>query len=135
MSQTKAISLADLNVTKKCEEGYEFEYLDANGNSTGVFITVVGAHAPQIQKWVNTQLNQRRKHEAMQAKRGKDVERLIEDDIEFGVEFMAIRITGWRGINEPCTPENALVLCESNPLAVEQVKAASENLANFTRSK
>lgn len=135
MADKKAVSLADLNVTKKCEDGYEFEYLDESGRGTDIFITVVGAHAPQVQKWVNSQLNQRRKYEAMQTKRGKDVERMIEDDIEFGVEFMAIRIVGWRGINEPCTPENALQLCEINPLVVEQVKGASENLANFTRSK
>ena len=132
----KALSINDLNVTTKCESGYEFEYLDENGKGTGVMLTVIGAHAPAVQKWVNTQLNQRRKHEAMQAKRGKNVDvRSIEDDIEFGVEFMAIRITGWKGITEPYTPDNALRLCEINPLIVEQVKAASEELANFTQSK
>lgn len=137
MEMKKSISLSDLNVAKQCEDGFEFEYLDANGGrvGAGVFLTVLGAHAPVVQKWANSRLNQFRRHDSVQAKRGKDVIREIEQDIEFGTEFMSIRIVSWRGITEEWSPENALRLCESNPLLVEQVKTASENFANFTRSK
>lgn len=133
--ETKAVmSLSDMNIKKKCEDGYRFEYLNDEGKGTGIFFTVLGAHAPSVQKWVNNELNKRRKQEAIQAKRGKDIDvRLIEEDIEFGVEFMAIRIIGWEGITEAYTSENALMLCETNPMVVEQVKAASEALANFTK--
>lgn len=131
----KGISLSDLNLKTKCADGYTFDFLDESGNETGVKLTVLGAHAPSVQAWVNKQLNARRKQEAMQAKRGKDDVRSIEDDIEFGVEFMAIRIIGWEGITEPWSPENARLLCETNPAVVEQVKEASEKLANFTKGK
>lgn len=132
----QGLSLSDLNLTKKCEEGFEFEYLDGKGNQTGVFLTVIGAHAPEVQKWANSKLNIRRRQDAMTTKRGKDIEvRDIEDDIEFGVEFMSIRIKAWRGIDDPCTPQNALLLCQTNALVVEQVKEASENLGNFGKNK
>jgi len=130
------VSLADLNIKAKCEEGFTFDFLNEDGKETGLKFTVLGAHAPKVQAWVNKQLNARRRQEAMQVKRGKtDDVRAIEDDIEFGVEFMAIRIVGWEGITEKYSPELALVLCEQNPLVVEQVKQASENLANFTKGK
>ena len=132
--EKKQVSLSDLNIKTKCAEGFTFPFLNDEGKETGVTFTVLGAHAPSVQKWVNSELNARRKQDALQAKRGKDVDvRAIEDDIEFGVEYMAIRITGWEGITEPYSPENALRLCETNPLVVEQVKAASEAMENFTR--
>lgn len=130
------LSLKDLNLNEKCAEGYKFEFLDAEGKGTGIHFTVLGAHAPSVQKWVNTKINERRKHDAVQAKRGKiDEVRPVEDDIDFGYEYVAIRIIGWDGITESYSPENALALCEMNPLVVEQVKAASEELGNFTKSK
>ena len=131
-----ALSISDLNVAKSCEETYEFEYLDANGNGTGVFLSVIGAHAPEIQKWQNKKLNERRRRLALQAKRGiKDEITTAEDDIEFGKEYIAMRIKSWRGITEPCTLENSMLLCDINPLIVDQVREASESMANFTKSK
>lgn len=132
---SKGISINDLDIISKCDEGFEFEFLDQNGKGTGVFFTVIGAHSPKVQDWVNRQLNIRRRQEAMDAKRGKSEVRPIEDDIDFGMELMSMRIIAWKGIDDPCTPENALRLCKVNPLVVEQVKEASENLANFTKSK
>lgn len=136
MSKTNVVSLADLNLKAKCAAGFTFPLLGDDGTETGVSLTVIGAHAEPVQKWVNAELNKRRVQDAMQVKRGKEVSvRTIEDDIEFGAEFVAIRIIGWSGISEPFTPENALALCEVNPLVVEQVKAASEEMGNFSGKK
>lgn len=136
MATEKTVSIDDLNIVKRCEDGYEFEYLDAQGKDTGIFFTVLGAHAEKVQKWAFKQLNNQRTQAAVQAKRGKaEVVRIVEDDVEFAHELMAIRIIGWRGITQPYSPELALTLCEKNPLIVEQVREASENLANFTKSK
>ena len=130
----KLVSLADLNVVKRCEESAEMEYMDAGGKGTGVFLSVVGAHAPRVQNWINRELNNRRRYDAVQAKRGKlsDV-RMIEDDIDFGVEVVSIRITGWRGITDPFNAENSLELCKINPEICQQVREFSENIANFTQ--
>lgn len=129
-------SLSDLDVTKSCESGFEFEVTDdATGKGTGVFLTVIGAHAPTVTNWVAKTLNERRKFDEMQEKRGKKAAiRSIEDDIDFGNEMVAIRVTGWRGISDEYTPENAIKLCKGNPPIKEQILRASEDLANFTKA-
>jgi hypothetical protein len=42
---------------------------------------------------------------------------------------------GWSGLEEEYTPEMAKLICENNSLVFQQVKEASENLANFIPSK
>lgn len=134
MAKGKSFSLADLNVQKKCEDAVKMEVVDAAGKSIGVSLFVIGAHAPKVQNWINKELNQRRRADAVQAKRGKLSEiRPIEDDIEFGVEVIAIRITGWEGITDEFNAENALMLCQINPDICGQVREFSENIANFTQ--
>jgi len=132
----KILSLADLDITKKCEEGYEFEVTDdSTGKGTGLFLTVIGAHAPVLTNYVQKSLNQRRAQEAMNEKRGNKARvRPIEDDIEFGTELSAKRVIAWRGISDECTHENDMTLCRTNPLIKEQILKASEDLANFTKS-
>lgn len=130
----KNFSLADLNLQKKCEDAVEFEPTTSTGKGLGIFLTVLGAHAPAVQRWVNKSLNERRRAEALQVRRGKNGDiRPIEEDIDFGIEVVAIRITGWRGITEEFSPENALKLCQINPEICAQVRETSEDLANFTK--
>ena len=135
MAKTTSVSLDALNIKAKCEDAINVPYLDESGQETGIVLKVIGAHAQKVQEFVNRKMNERRRQEAMQAKRGKaDEVRKIEDDIEFGVQFISMRIVGWTGITEECTPDNALKLCQINPQVIEQVKEASENLANFTKN-
>lgn len=129
-------SLADLNTNKKSAEGFEFEYLDGDGKETGIFVTVMGENAPPVQSWLNKKLNNRRLHEENLKRRGKKPEpATVEDDREFGIEYMAIRVIGWRGLAEEYSPELALQWCTNDSLIVEQIKSASENISNFTGSK
>lgn len=129
------ISLADLNFQKKCEDAVDFEPTTPTGKGLGFTLKVIGSHAPAVQKWVNKHLNDRRRAEALQAKRkGKGIEYTpIEDDIDFGVELVAIRVVGWEGIEEPWSPENALLLCRTNADVCAQVREFSEDIANFTK--
>ena len=129
-------SLADLNTNKKSADGFEFEYLDGDGKETGIFVTVMGEKAPPVRAWLAKKLNNRRIHEENLKRRGKQAEvQTVEDDMAFGVEYMAIRVIGWRGIKEPCTPENVITWLTQDDLIVEQIKRESENVANFTKSK
>jgi len=134
MNKATGLSLDDLNLVVASENSYEFEYLRADGRPTGVYIRVLGSQAPKVQEWIRKSLNRRRAQEAIAAKRGKEVERLVEDDEQFGIEAAAIRVCGWRGISEPYSPENALVLCSNNSEIREQVFEASNNLGNFTKN-
>jgi hypothetical protein len=127
-------SLDDLNLVTASENSYEFEYLKGDGRPTGVFISVIGSQAPKVQEWIRKTLNRRRSQEAIAAKRGKEVERLVEDDEDFAIGAAAVRIVGWKGIKEPYSPEGALKLCRNNSEVRDQVFEASNNLANFTLS-
>ena len=133
---SKLISLAELDLNSQCSESFEFQVDDADGKPTDIYISVLGEHAPSVQKWVNKQLNARRRQEALQEKRGKKVDaRNIEDDIEFGAEMMSKRIVGWRGITEDFSPDFALQLCMSNASITNQVREHSEDMGNFTAKK
>lgn len=134
MNKQKGFSLSDLNVQKKCESLVDFEPVDSSGHGLGFTLQVIGAHAPAVQKWINKELNNRRRSEALQKKRGRDTEfRDIEDDLKFGVEVVSIRIMGWQGITDEWSPGNALLLCETNPDICAQVREFSESVANFTK--
>ncbi len=134
MSKTTGFSLADLDLTSASEKAFEFEYLRTDGSETGVFLTVLGSQAPLVQSWVRKSLNRRRSQEAMAAKRGKEIDRTVEDDEQFGVDAAAIRVVAWRGITEPYSPENALLLMTNNSELRDQVFEASNNLGNFNKA-
>lgn len=127
------VSLASLDLTAKCEQEFTFPVLDSEGKETGITLTVLGSKAPRVMDWLRKTLNRRRSQEAMQAKRGKEIERTIEDDEEFGAEAAAIRITGWTGITEDFTHARAVHLVTINEDIRDQVFAASNDLTNFTK--
>ena len=127
-------SLADLDLVSASENSFEFEYLRPDGRETGVFIKVIGSQAPKVQEWIRKSLNRRRAQEALATKRGKEIERLVEDDEQFGIDAAAIRIVGWSGISEPYTPEAAKILVTNNSEVRDQVLEASNNLGNFSKN-
>jgi hypothetical protein len=94
---------------------------------------VIGSQAPKVQEFVRKFFNHRRTAEAIAQKRGKELHRTIEDDEDFGIDYAAIRIVGWKGISEPFSEENAQILCRNNKEIREQVIEHSDNLANFTK--
>jgi hypothetical protein len=135
MSKKTGLSFDDLDLVSASENAYEFEYLRADGGDTGVFITVLGSQSPKVQDWVRKTLNRRKSQDQLAAKRGKEIERTIEDDEQFGIDAAAIRVVGWRGItNFEYSPENATKLMERNSEIREQVFEASNNLGNFTKA-
>lgn len=128
----KMYSLDDLNLVKKCDDSIEFEVLDEKGNGTDIFISVIGGHSEKVQNAYNKKINHRKRVALAQSKRGKNEEiTLIEDDIEFGVEMAALRITGWRNITDDFNHENAIRLCTINPEIKKQVVDFSEALGNL----
>ena len=58
----------------------------------------------------------------------------IEDDEDFAIHAAAVRITGWDGITQPYSYENAVKLVTVNSEIRDQVFKASNELANFTKT-
>lgn len=127
-------SLDELNLVAASENSFEFEYIRGDGRQTGVFLSVIGGQAPKVQEFVRKYFNQKRTQEAVAAKRGKEITRLIEDDEEFGINYAAIRLVGWKGITEPFSAESAKILCSNNREIRDQIVEVSDNLANFTKN-
>ena len=136
MTKPVAISFKDLNASKLSEVGFTFPYVNEHGEDTTWLITVIGDQAPSVKKAIYAKINKERMQEAVLKKRGKDVPvKPIEELIDDNVDGVAACIIGWTGIDVEYTPELAFEVVSNNKLVFEQVKAASENLANFTKSK
>ena len=129
-------SIDDLDVGKACETPYKFEVKDdETGKGVGIFLSVIGAHAPVLLDFIKKTQDERRVADAMAEKRdprGKQVHvRPIQEDIDYSTELVAIRIVGWEGIKQPYSHAEAIRLCTINPSIKEQILAVSENLKNF----
>lgn len=135
MTKSKTVSLEDLNLSKQCEDAFEFEYIDPAGNKTGIYISVIGSNAEKVRKFSIAEANKVRKESALKSKRKDNEFTPIEDDIEYFVRDAANRIVAWRGIDQECNAENAEYLCRVNSEIRRQVVEASNELSNFTRSK
>lgn len=150
------ISLNDLDATAKNSEAFEFEYLNSEGEPTGIFLSVVGSQAERVTSAIAKLVNERRRKEA-----AKEVARrlqpnakaiqfeTLESDVEFGQRLAAVRLVGWRGpgqvdglteeqvarfqgITDPWTEDNAHRLCRTNRDISAQVTIQSDAMGNFT---
>lgn len=135
MTKSKTVSLEDLNLSKQCEDAFEFEYVDPAGNKTGIYISVIGSNAEKVRKFSIAEANKVRKEAALKGKRKDNEFTPIEDDIEYFIRDAANRIVAWRGIDQECNAENAEYLCRVNSEIRRQVVEASNELSNFTKSK
>lgn len=136
MTKAPMRSLASMNAERAGETAYEFEFLE-EGQPTGVFLQVIGGQTKRVKEWTMARLKQRRiaaaAREMNGSNRPEDKVEAPEDDVSFGQEAAAVRLVGWRGLEEEFTPELGLELCRTNADAVRQIMAASEKAANFTR--
>jgi hypothetical protein len=133
-----SFSLDDLDAKKASAQAFEFEYITPSGDNSGVFLSVLGGQSEIVTAEVTRLINDSRRKQAareVQQKIGvgsKAVEfDTAENSIEFGQRLAAVRLVGWRGINEPWSVENALKLCRSNQEVASQVTKQSDAIANF----
>jgi hypothetical protein len=120
------INIDSLNSIKACETPYEFEYKFGNGKGTGVFLSVLGDESEAVAVEQNALMAGERVR--MAADPSYEI-----DPAKLGQKMAAIRLIGWRGIEEKYTPENALKLCMSNRTLCDQVVQASKQLGNFIK--
>ena len=138
--KTAGFSLADLDARTQSETPFRFEYIQPNGDVSGVFLHVLGAQSPKVTAEVNRLLNERRRKEALVEAQKRVSTRMgetftpVEDDIAFGHRLAAVRLVGWEGITEPYSPELALQLITSNQHIADQVAEQSGALENFMKT-
>lgn len=146
MTKSKTVSLEDLNLSKQCENAFEFQYIAPGGVESGIYISVIGSNAEKVRNFSIAEANKVRKEAALKNVKSKrkdsrldgdnDIEFTpIEDDIEYFIRDAANRIVAWRGIGQECTTEAAEYLCRVNSEIRRQAVEASNELSNFTKSK
>lgn len=134
------VSLDDLDAKKACEKPFEFPFLNAAGNPTGVMLKVLGSQSETVTKEVAILINERRRKEAAREMNrsmvigAQTVEyETLENDVAFGQRLAAVRLVGWSGIREEWSPTNAFKLCSSNRDLSAQVTRQSDTIANFMK--
>lgn len=125
-------SIESLNLVKASETGFEFEVKNSAGVGLGVYITVRGDHSDILQQASRREINAMRER-MYQASKNRETlpPDSIEDDVAKAIEGAVQRIISWRGLDEPCTAENARLLCTVNPEVRAQIYAAAGQSANF----
>lgn len=127
-------SIASLNLVQASETGFEFELKDSTGVGLGVFITVRGDHSDTVKNDTRKKLNERRERAYVAAKKGDSIgPEMIEDEEARAVEGAVLRTISWKGLDEPCNPDNARLLYTVNPEVRAQVFAAAAESANFLK--
>lgn len=132
----KTVSLASLDLSKDCEQGYKFELVDVKGQGSGLFLTVLGQHAEGPKRAIRKRLNAEITQNAMLQKRGKDIPaKMVEDLRDDNLHDAAVYVIAWEGITEPCTLDNVMKLFRINQEYMRQAIEESQKLENFTRGK
>lgn len=127
-------SIASLNLVQASETGFEFELKDSAGVGLGVFITVRGDHSDVVKNDARRKVNERRERAYVAARKGESMgPDHVEDDEARAIEGAVLRTISWKGLDEPCDPENARLLYTVNPEVRAQVFAAAAESANFLK--
>jgi len=135
MATKKEFSFESLNLTKQCAEAFEVEYVTPDGTKTGVFISVIGKHSERVRQFSLKEIDRRRMRQENNARQGKSNFIESAEDEDHIIKDAAVRIVGWRGIDQPYSPEAAEKLCRINSVIRELAVSTSNDLANFTKGK
>jgi hypothetical protein len=134
----KTIDLSSLDIIAAADKGFELELLHpATKAPLGVFVSLVGKDSTVFREHIRRNGNDRLRKQALQQRRGKDVDVPTYEKIEAeAIELLAVCTTGWRnveyrGVTLPFSQVNAAVIYRDLPWIREQVDEAIGDIENF----
>lgn len=148
------ISLAALNARKTADAPFEFEYIGPDNLPSGIFLKVIGSQSDTIVRFVQDEDDAERRANYVRATKNAKARPesadlgSMREDMDSSARKISRRLVGWRGpgetaglskeeaqrflgIEEPWSPENALLLCATNDHLANQVIGKANDLANF----
>jgi hypothetical protein len=138
MTQTKKTDPIDITAfdsMKDSEAGYDLELKQPDGmTGTGVVVTVIGRHSDVVMTFNRKRLNKALRDQQIAEKRGKPIELSAEKLRDEAIEDAALRVTGWKNVKQPYTPQLLKAALVRNPHWIDQILEASNDLGNFTTS-
>jgi hypothetical protein len=124
------ISIDALNSISAGANPYEFEYTFKNGKKSGVFLTVLGDECESVAvEQAALWAAERARRETIEAQGNK----YEMDAIKMGQRMAAIRLVGWKGIEDKFSRENAEKLCLGNQRIADEIIKHSSEQANFIK--
>lgn len=140
-AKTKTVDLASLDLGAAAEKGFDLELLHPVTKAPlGTFISLVGKDSATFRNHVRKTGNERLRKQAVNQRRGGDVEVPTIEKIEAdAIELLAVCTTGWRGVTYrgvelPFSTVNAKVIYTDLPWIREQVDQAIGDVENFMPS-
>lgn len=129
-------SIDDFDAVTLGETPHEFEWI-ISGRRTGIFVSVYGSQATRVQDALNAINNDQRKASAAAAAAaeaaGETYVRDIGEAVDATRQAAAVRVAGWRGLKERCTPETALRMCRRNEDFAAACVQKSNDFGNFIK--
>lgn len=130
------MDITKFDAVKEANEGAELE-LFYKGESTGVFLTVLGKTADVVRQHSKEAFKEYARQNSMAEKRGTLVEfqSAQVDKLEArSVENALVRVVGWRGQKGDFSKEVMKGVLERNPQWVDDVMEFSDFLERSTKS-
>lgn len=137
MSNTKNTSLdiTAFDAVKDSEAGHDFELKQPDGiTGTGVIVTIVGKHADAVVAYHRNILNKMMRDEQQARRRGKANEVDIQKLNDQSREDAALRVIGWKNVQQEFSRDLLKTVFIRNPHWVDQIIEESNDLGNFTKS-
>lgn len=140
MTKAATIDLANIDLAKDCDAGFEFELTHPiTKQGLGMFITVLGKESDVFRGLVRKRTNDRLRKQQDRQRRNKSEEVPTIEQIEAeAIDLLVTCTTGFRELvfNGPLTftPENARKLYTERPWVRSQVDEAVGDLENFTKA-
>lgn len=118
------------------DAGVEVEILNASGDSTGVFITVLGVDSNQYQKM--RERFDRARIKQMQKNNRNVVDSLYDNAKQHDLEMTAECTIAWRHVSQQMPfdvsdKEQLISFYSSYPLVYDQVRTSMNDRVNFTK--
>lgn len=130
-----AIDILSLDAVKESEQGFDLNVKNPDGSDSGVILIVLGKHAKQVTDWSKREFAKLQKEEEIAKRRKEEPKpKTIEELEEFSHQGALIRVIGWKNVKQEFTQELFSQVLKRNPHWIEQISAASEDAANFTKA-
>lgn len=138
MAKPNTFSIADIEAQVSTADAVELEPFLPNGEPSGITLMVLSDQAPGVVAGINELVDKRRRKEQIteaKARGARPGEAIITaaEDADHVRRLTVVRLAGWKGLDDPFTPENAVRLLKAAPTFVSQILNRSAELGSFTK--
>lgn len=129
------VDITSFNAVKESEQGYDLKMLTPDGKDTGVIFTIIGKYAEPVQKWTKKLFAEYQRDAEIAKRKGREAPAKSIDELrEQNIEGAAVRVTGWKNVEQDFSPELLKTVLVNNPHFVEQIIEESDSASNFAKA-